>query len=170
MNDNTTNIFLDTEFIDNGSTIELISIGMIDDNNNTLYLISSEFNEVNCDEWLMQNVVSKLGDEPRFSREEIKNKVVEYIGDKNVRFWGYFSSYDWVVFCQLFGKMLDLPKGYPYYCNDLKQEIKRLALRTDHIDKGSLHNALEDAKWNKKVHEYVLNKSELIFIPAITIK
>ena len=37
------------------------------------------------------------------------------------KFYGYYSDYDWVVFCWLFGKMIDLPKGFPMYCNDLKQ-------------------------------------------------
>lgn len=36
-------------------------------------------------------------------------------------FYGYYSDYDWVVFCQLFGKMIDLPDGFPYYCIDLQQ-------------------------------------------------
>lgn len=37
------------------------------------------------------------------------------------QFYGYYSAYDHVVFCWLFGKMIDLPKGFPMYCNDLKQ-------------------------------------------------
>ena len=40
---------------------------------------------------------------------------------KDVQFYGYYSDYDWVVFCWLFGKMIDLPKGFPMYCIDLKQ-------------------------------------------------
>ena len=37
------------------------------------------------------------------------------------QFYGYYADYDWVVFCWLFGKMIDLPKGFPMYCIDLKQ-------------------------------------------------
>lgn len=40
---------------------------------------------------------------------------------KNVEFYGYYSDYDWVVFCWLFGRMIDLPKGFPKYCIDLRQ-------------------------------------------------
>lgn len=36
-------------------------------------------------------------------------------------FYGYYSSYDHVVLCWLFGKMIDLPKGFPMYTIDLKQ-------------------------------------------------
>jgi hypothetical protein len=39
----------------------------------------------------------------------------------NVEFYGYYADYDWVAFCWLFGKMIDLPKGFPTYCVDLKQ-------------------------------------------------
>ena len=42
---------------------------------------------------------------------------------KDVSFYGYYSDYDWVVFCWLFGKMIDLPNGFPMYCIDLKQEL-----------------------------------------------
>jgi hypothetical protein len=36
-------------------------------------------------------------------------------------FWAWFASYDWVALCQLFGPMIDLPKGYPFFVRDLRQ-------------------------------------------------
>lgn len=42
---------------------------------------------------------------------------------KGVKFYGYYSDYDWVAFCWLFGKMIQLPKGFPMYCIDLKQML-----------------------------------------------
>lgn len=50
---------------------------------------------------------------------------IEEVKTTNVQFYGYYSDYDWVVFCWLFGKMIDLPKGFPKYCIDLKQELDR---------------------------------------------
>jgi len=47
-----------------------------------------------------------------------KNKKLIY---NQPEFYGYYSDYDWVVFCWLFGRMIDLPKGFPMYCIDLKQ-------------------------------------------------
>lgn len=41
-----------------------------------------------------------------------------------IEFYGYYSDYDWVVFCWLFGKMNDLPIWFPKYCIDLKQELE----------------------------------------------
>jgi hypothetical protein len=72
-------------------------------------------------------------------------------------FYGYYCDYDWVVFCQLFGRMIDLPKGFPMYCIDLKQELDRLGITSEQKqalcpDPVNEHNALADARWNKKLH------------------
>lgn len=37
------------------------------------------------------------------------------------KLYGFYSSYDHVSLCWLFGKMIDLPKGFPMYTIDLKQ-------------------------------------------------
>lgn len=42
---------------------------------------------------------------------------------KDIKFYGYYSDYDWVVFCWLFGRMIDLPKSFPMFCVDLKQML-----------------------------------------------
>lgn len=41
-------------------------------------------------------------------------------------FWGYYCDYDWVLFCSLFGTMMDLPKGFPMYCRDVKQLLDEI--------------------------------------------
>jgi hypothetical protein len=46
--------------------------------------------------------------------------------EDNVQFYGYYSSYDWVAFCWLFGKMLDLPKTWRDIA-DLKQQLDNKA-------------------------------------------
>ena len=38
-------------------------------------------------------------------------------------FYAYYADYDWVVFCKIFGRMIDLPKHFPMYCRDLKQTL-----------------------------------------------
>lgn len=97
-------------------------------------------------------------------------------------FYGYFSDYDWVLFCSLFGTMMDLPEGFPMYCRDLKQTLDETA---QYIKDGSHyhpepfksiqealdslkdqpnfpkkfneHHALYDAKWNFELHKFLLN-------------
>lgn len=78
-------------------------------------------------------------------------------------FYAYYGDYDWVVFCWLFGKMIDLPKGFPCYAKDLQQifdEKKSLVKgrMKDQpgfpVNKG-IHNALEDAKWNFELFKFL---------------
>lgn len=52
--------------------------------------------------------------------------------DYNPQFYTYYGAFDWVVFCWLFGKMIDLPSGFPKYCNDLKQELDEKVLSLTH--------------------------------------
>ena len=92
-------------------------------------------------------------------------------------FYAYYADYDWVVFCWLFGKMIDLPKGFPMYCRDLKQmlddkadkllpetvwQTKRQVLEHFKImthfpkqDPSKSHNAIDDARWNKQLFEFL---------------
>lgn len=89
------------------------------------------------------------------------------------KFYAYYADYDWVVFCWLFGRMIDLPKGFPMYCIDLKQELDKRAalipygydvelgltsmkLSDDYPKQENEHNALSDAKWNQKLHQFLL--------------
>jgi len=95
-------------------------------------------------------------------------------------FYAYYADYDWVVFCQLFGTMIDLPKGFPMYCIDLKQELDKKAIEVDlsiirrerrpktlserleyikskrsYPTQTNEHNALADAKWNYELYKFL---------------
>lgn len=93
---------------------------------------------------------------------------------KDVSFYGYYADYDWVVFCWLFGRMIDLPKGFPMYCNDLKQildeycELKRskpFELKEKYLEmlkkdinypkQTNEHNALADAIFCKDLYNFL---------------
>jgi 3' exoribonuclease, RNase T-like len=106
-------------------------------------------------------------------RDELKKPI----------FYGYYSAYDWVVFCQLHGIMMDLPKGYPFYCIDLKQILDEteqklkdengyvqqiaeplIALHPSIKDFGTYpkkqvveHHALYDARWIKELHGFLFS-------------
>lgn len=114
------------------------------------------------------------------------NKLEDDTTKENVKFYGYYSAYDHVVLCQLFEKMIDLPKGFPMYTIDLKQELDRIAesksfrvveninkfkkvngkenleiclsvikSRKEYPKQINNHHALEDAKWNKELHNFL---------------
>ncbi len=124
---------------------------------------------------------------------ELSRKYEMTDTSKNPEFYAYYADYDWVLFCSLFGRMMDLPKGFPMYCRDLKQTLDEIAMKNtvgvnDSLANGvypipaehrksngqmfkeilsdykvhpsypkqeNEHNALDDAKWNKKLHEFI---------------
>src|ERR1700722_11386002 len=52
--------FYDTEFIDDGHTIELISIGVVAEDGREYYAVSTEFNPERAGGWVRANVLPKL--------------------------------------------------------------------------------------------------------------
>jgi 3' exoribonuclease, RNase T-like len=50
-----------------------------------------------------------------------QDMVIDNTSYPVIEFNGYYADYDWVLFCSLFGKMIDLPNAFPMYCKDLKQ-------------------------------------------------
>jgi len=238
--------FIDTEFIEGFKKplfgkrrhfIDLISIGIVCEDGREYYAISNEFNAKDADEWVKENVISKLPERrvnfsdhsispnSKFkaalwkSNKQIAKEIEQFckpnetkalragidaiIGniDPNIEFYAYYADYDWVVFCSMFGRMIDLPKGFPMYCKDLKQMVDERAENTNQIELTRLlvknddwtvttelpkalvdicdysfynklqlikahpnypkqeneHNALADAKWNKKLYEFLTN-------------
>lgn len=141
--------FFDTEFIERPGLLDLISIGMVDDDGREFYAVSSEFDARNADDWVKVNVLAKLGDTPRESRASIRDRLLTFIGDTKPEFWAYFSSYDWVAFCWLFGRMVDLPDGFPMFCLDFRQVMHDRGIKKSDLPKQptDAHNALADAKW-----------------------
>ena len=85
-------------------------------------------------------------------------------------FYGYYSDYDWVVLCWLFGKMINLPSGFPMYCIDLKQTLdnkkhecskdidlwgKDIKDHPNYPKQTNEHNALSDAKWTYELYKFL---------------
>jgi len=177
--------YLDTEFIEDGRTIDLLSIGLVADDGRELYLCNSEWDRTSDPRrakplvWVLEHVVPYLGahspegDIPWRSRADIRDAVEAFIGVAPTapEIWAYYASYDWVAFCQLFGRMVDLPRGYPAYCRDLKQLIadenrrresrillptpQELTSKMPSVTHNASHHALFDARWNRDVHQLV---------------
>lgn len=185
-----TKYFFDTEFIEDGKTIDLISIGMVAEDGREYYAVSTQFNAVNLfnHSWLKENVALHLPWEALppgtpltwvtaekdwstglwKERSDIRKDLLEFCDPGKYgkpEFWAYYADYDWVALCQLFGTMMDLPKDWPMYCRDIKQEADRkeadfqikvpeFKLRLPEQGKGE-HQALSDARWNKEAWEYL---------------
>ena len=151
-------IWFDTEFIEDGKTIDLISIGMVREDGATYYAHSSEYDVSKASPWVQENVLPHVGDTKPLRRYQIANDVRAFAGHKP-EFWAYYADYDWVVLCQLFGTMMDLPKGWPMYCRDLKQLCDALGGPKLPEQSSTEHHALADAQWTKAAWEF-LQKSK----------
>lgn len=151
----TTRYFLDTEFIERPHTIDLISIGLVRDDGRELYAESSEVDWSQASPWVLDNVRPHLTG-PVMPRAEIARQVREFAPPaERPEFWGYYADYDWVVFCWLFGTMMDLPDGYPMFCHDLKQWASQLGVDSLPEQADVEHHALADARWNRTAREFL---------------
>lgn len=141
--------WFDTEFIEDGRTIDLLSIGIVAEDGRELYL-EFDVDHRRASPWVKENVIAHLEHVPT-SREHAARIIQEFCGEKP-EMWAYYADYDWVAMCQLFGTMMDLPKGWPMYCRDLKQ----LAGDTSLPEQGKgEHHALADARWTRDAWHYV---------------
>ena len=52
--------FYDCEFIEDGRTIELVSIGVVDESGREFYAVSTEFDPSRAIDWVRRNVLDKL--------------------------------------------------------------------------------------------------------------
>ena len=52
--------FYDTEFIEDGTTIDLVSIGVVDETGREFYAVSTEFDGSRAIPWVKRNVLDKL--------------------------------------------------------------------------------------------------------------
>jgi hypothetical protein len=148
-------VWFDTEFIEDGRTIELISIGMIREDGATYYAENRDCDITRASEWVLTNVVAHLeGGAALADRAEIAAAIQAFAGP-NPEFWAYYADYDWVVLCQLYGTMMDLPKGWPMFCMDLKQLTVSVGNPTLPQQASQEHNALNDARWCKEAWEFI---------------
>lgn len=137
--------WFDTEFIDDGKTVELLSIGIVSEDGREYYAEAAETDRALACEWVKENVFPGLTG-PVMPKHQIAREIVSFAG-ASPEFWAYYAAYDWVVLCQLYGRMMALPRHWPQYCNDLKQLVMGLGNPRLLEQTENKHNALADAKW-----------------------
>ncbi len=98
---------------------------------------------------------------PWRTREQLKRDVLSFMdiaayGKPEI--WSWCSAFDFVVFCQLFGTMMDLPPGYPHYIKDLQQVLDERGISDEELpeQEEGLHNALHDARHLKRLWGYIV--------------
>lgn len=165
-------IFLDTEFMEDGKTIDLLSLAMVDEHGQEFYAVKTDAWTPKANDWVKENVLPRIDDTSFLSPDTsvihgdgtiLKRAILEWLGldpatnqTSKLQFWGYYADYDWVAICQLFGSMMSLPKEFPKYCMDLKQFSVMLGdVRL--LDQKHEHHALVDARWIRENYSYLRN-------------
>ena len=110
--------FYDTEFIEDGRTIELISIGVVAEDGREYYAVSTEFDPERAGSWVRANVLPKLpspASQLWRSRRQIREDLEEFFGsvdgDEPIELWAWVGAYDHVALCQLWGPMPEPAAG-----------------------------------------------------------
>ena len=171
--------WMDTEFSEDGTIIDLISIGIVAEDGREYYSQSVDVDGDKVNPWVLKNVIPHLTQCPNQeagflthalmgkcshhecpwrTREQIKQDILTFMDPEKYgepEIWTYYGAYDHVAFCQIFGTMMDLPEGYLMYTMYIKQWCKMLGdPQLPEQGKGE-HNALEDARWNKQAWEFL---------------
>jgi hypothetical protein len=147
-------IFFDTEFIDDGKTVDLVSIGLVRADGAEYYAEPAECDRAKGCEWVQKNVISQLTG-PVKPRSTIADEIRHFCGE-NPEFWAYYAAYDWLALCQLYGRMLDTPFGWPHFVNDIQslRYWKGGIAKLPQVE--AEHHALHDARWNKQFFDHIL--------------
>ncbi len=146
--------FYDTEFIEDGVTIDLVSIGVVDEAGREFYAVSNEFDPERAIGWVRENVLNKLpspGHPAWQSRTTIRDRLLAFLAEpgEKVELWAWYAAYDHVALCQLWGGMPALPRALPRFTNELRQRWEDLGKPPLPPPPASdRHDALVDARLN----------------------
>jgi hypothetical protein len=158
--------FLDTEFIEDGKTIDLLSIAIVCEDGRELYCENADADLSKANDWVRENVIPHLwfrqkdkapmnawsrdgGRGGLMSRDEIRREVRIFCHPEShstPEFWADYGAYDWVALCQLFGPMIDIPEGWPMFCRDIQQVAAERGNPALPETEGTEHLALADAR------------------------
>jgi hypothetical protein len=144
--------FYDCEFIEDGRTIDLVSIGVVDERGREFYGVSTEFDGSRAVPWVRRNVLDKLpspGDPVWRSRERLRDDLYAFLTEpgREIELWAWYAAYDHVALAQLWGPMTALPRQIPRFTKDLRQLWDDRG-RPPLPDAAGRHDALVDARHN----------------------
>jgi hypothetical protein len=124
-------LFLDTEFTGLHQKTTLISLALVADDGRIFYAEFTDYDRHQDSNWVEENVIPNLLFLDKESGYITKDPInVTFKGRKQevttalklwlqqfdvVEIWSDVLAYDWMLFCDLFGDALSLPKNvYPY--------------------------------------------------------
>ena len=149
--------FYDTEFIENGRTIDLISIGVVAEDGREFYAVSNEFDASAAGPWVKRNVLPLLPPRPNpvwMGRAQMRDRRYDFLVPRGAtrkdwpELWAWLGAYDHVAIAQLWGDMTKLPREMPHFTRELRQ-LWEMAGRPRLPEAPSkAHDALVDARFN----------------------
>lgn len=145
--------FYDCEFIEDGNTIELISIGMVDEQGREYYAVSTEFDPQRAGDWVRSHVLPKLpppADPAWRSRAAIRDTLFGFLtsAGERLELWAWLAAYDHVALAQLWGPMPALPRALPRFTRELRQRWEDMGKPALPPPPTDAHDALADARHN----------------------
>lgn len=136
-------VFFDTEFTGLHQNTDLISIGLITEKGTTFYAECGDFDNLQIDDWLNENVISNLKYHGKSGKGWCNcgtlnggknNAETTVYGHKGfvaeclklwfeelgqIEIWADYLTYDWVLFNQLWGHAFNIPKNVYYIPFDI---------------------------------------------------
>ena len=145
--------FYDCEFIEDGTTIDLVSIGVVGEDGREFYAVSTEFDAGRAGAWVRTNVLPKLpspADPAWRSRERLRADLLAFLtgAPGDVELWAWIAAYDHVALCQLWGDMRALPRPIPRFTHELRQRWEDAGSPPLPAAPPDQHDALADARHN----------------------
>jgi hypothetical protein len=145
--------FYDCEFIEDGRTVDLVSIGVVDEFGREFYAVSTEFDDTKAIPWVRRNVLDKLpapADPAWRSLERIRTDLLAFLTEpgESIELWAWMAAYDHVVLAQLWGDMRSLPRSLPRFTHELRQRWEDAGSPELPAAPPDQHDALADARHN----------------------
>ena len=145
--------FYDCEFIEDGQTIDLVSIGVVDETDRAFYAVSTEFDPTRAIDWVRRHVLPKLppmADPAWRSRRRIRDDLLNYLLEPGepIELWAWMAAYDHVALAQLWGDMRALPSQIPRFTHELRQRFEDAGSPRMPDAPADQHDALADARHN----------------------
>jgi hypothetical protein len=145
--------FYDCEFIEDGRTIEFVSIGVVDETGREFYAVSTEFDPARAIGWVRANVLDKLpspADQAWRPLSRIREDLLAYLTEPRgqIELWAWMAAYDHVALAQLWGDMRALPRVIPRFTHELRQRWEDAGRPVLPEAPQDQHDALADARHN----------------------
>lgn len=174
-------VYYDFEFLESHGVVDPISLGMVREDGQELYIVFCDFNtlEVARHDWLMKNVMTSIGheeytshvtgmgtpvkdlkitDNRAMTKADARYEIIEFLEDIVPEFWAWYGAYDHVALCSLFGRMIDLPARFPMFTNDIKQLMSVAGNPSMPKQPNGHHNALDDARFNMVRYNFLMSR------------